>query len=311
MTALSLALGIHDEAITRFGSKDFCDAVEVEAAAVNAHQYRMFLLAMESLLQRQWEHYSFHGGNPITKLRQLEEKRICRYFPVHCMNMEGHGCRDERKHRTLVGSGAAGPLIDFIYRLICHSHCSIECYPITLALTGRFFVEMRKESATTEYEAAVDHLPCVFAVLLLITAKYRDDNFRSNRYFSQLAELSLMEWNALERLVIRVLRFNVNVPIYEYIAYEKLLLKEMMRQEEKKSVFASIDQSPRSEKMKSLMHLDSKIDISTLFVDHVEVAMKDNASFHSCGVTASSPSLRSQCPLLSVEDSPVSWRQSM
>ncbi|ESS69252.1 CYC2-like cyclin 6 [Trypanosoma cruzi Dm28c] len=311
MTALSLALGIHDQATTNFGFKDFCDTVEAEAAAANAHQYRMFLLAMESLLQRQWEHYCFHGGNHITKSQQLEEKRLCRYFSVYCMNVEGRGCSDEKKHRKLFGSGAAGPLIDFIYRLICHSHCSIECYPITLALMGRFFVEMRKESVATEYEAAVDHLPCVFAVLLLITAKYRDDNFRSNRYFSQLAELSLIEWNALERLVIRVLRFNVNVPFYEYVAYEKLLLKEMMRQEEKKCGFPSIDQSPRSEKMESLMHLDSKNDMSMLFVDHVEMAMKDNASFHSCGVTASSPSLRSQCPLMSVEDSPVSWRQGV
>ncbi|RNF18675.1 putative CYC2-like cyclin 6 [Trypanosoma conorhini] len=308
MTALSLVLPSLDQAVVGFESMDSCSVDDVEVAVENAHNCRMFLLAMEFLLQKQWEHYRPHDGGFSDAPQQMQEGELCQYFPVHQVPVRGSACCAEKQHRTLFGGGAAGLLRDFIYRLICHARCSIECYPITLALVDRFFVSLGKDSVAAEYEAAADHLPYVFAVLLLITAKYRDDRFRSNRYFSQLAEISLVEWNALERLVIRVLKFCVNVPVLEYFAYEKLLLAEMTRQEGRANALASLGQSPPPEKVTSSLRLGN--DAPTPGVDWAETASKDNTSFHSCGITASPPSLHSQCPPVSAESSPACWRRS-
>ncbi|RNF10043.1 putative CYC2-like cyclin 6 [Trypanosoma rangeli] len=305
MTALSLVLPTLDQTAVRFGCMHSCSVDDVEAAVQNAHTCRMFLLAMEVLLQKQWRHYQSHDSGMFATPQRMKEGELFQYFPFPCVSMRGRGSCFQKQRRTLSGSSAAGKLRDFIYRLICYARCSIECYPITLALVDRFYVSLRKESVATEYEAAVDHLPYVFAVLLLITAKYRDDKFRSNRYFSQLAGLSLVEWNALERLAIRVLKFSVNVSFFEYIAYEKLLLAEMTRQEGRVNALTSLDRDPRSEEVISLLRLDNKSDVFMACADQAAATNRENPSANSCGLTATTPSLRSQGPLASALSSPV------
>ncbi|KAH9586434.1 Cyclin PHO80-like [Trypanosoma melophagium] len=238
MTAISLSLVIPGP----YSAGD-CHTEE-EEAALNAQHCRAFLLAMEFLLQEQWIHNSnlvtstLHTQLKQKQKQQEEEKRkpidasvMQLYFPCRCM-FDKCGFNDDVRRRVFVGGGAAGPVRDFIYRLVCHTRCSVECYPLTLALIDRFFAALRKqELQTSAYMRNTGQMPYIFAVLLMLTVKFRDDNFRSNRYYSQMTEIPLKEWNALERFVFKVLGYDVRVPVNEYIAYEKLVLSEILKQE--------------------------------------------------------------------------------
>ncbi|KEG14187.1 putative CYC2-like cyclin 6 [Trypanosoma grayi] len=303
MTALSLSLFLPDSHAGEFRPTDTCNAEELEEAALNARHCRAFLLSLEFHLLRRWRRYSHQIGSSAPTRQHVRADLVQQYFPGLPVEAKRHASPNESNKPTFVGSGASGQLRDFIYRLLCHSRCSIECYPLALALSDVFFITLReKRLLAMEYEAAVNHLPCVFAVLLLLVAKCREDRIRSNRYFSQLVELPLGEWNALERLVFRVLQYDVRVPVSEYIAYEKVLLEDMaQREDEINASYLCRHPCPMGYGTSWVYRKDAVIGVEDSS-DYTEGATQENSSFNSCGATATPPFLYAPTP---TEDSPT------
>lgn len=106
---------------------------------------------------------------------------------------------------------------DYLQRIHKYFQCTDECYVIALVYIDRVG---KIDPAMTVCELNVHRL---LVLCVMLAAKFHDDVYYSNSYYSKVGGLSLKEVNALEAKFLKMLDWRVNVDLEEYKLYRSLV----------------------------------------------------------------------------------------
>jgi len=106
----------------------------------------------------------------------------------------------------------------YMQRLEKHMRCSPECYVLAM-----FYLD---KVVLRHPDYIISDLTVLRLIMtsLVVSAKYQDDVYCSNAFYAQVGGLSLTELNALEMLFIKLLNWELFVPVGEFQRhFEKLV----------------------------------------------------------------------------------------
>mmetsp|Transcript_56679 Transcript_56679/g.159019 ORF Transcript_56679/g.159019 Transcript_56679/m.159019 type:complete len:220 (-) Transcript_56679:24-683(-) len=111
-------------------------------------------------------------------------------------------------------------IFDYVVRLRKHFRCSLECFVVALVYMDR--------ASKRNPEIEVGGLTChrLLAASLTLAAKFLDDEFYSNRYYSDICGVPLRELNDLERAMLEMLCGELLVKPEEFDLYTRILGRE-------------------------------------------------------------------------------------
>lgn len=144
--------------------------------------------------------------------RRTELTELCRLI-ITAMNDICARNRDAQVGRTPFHSMQIPPmsLHDYSKRIFKYSHCSEECFPVTLILISRYLCRQPDSVKLSFYNS---HR--LFITALMISAKLRDDEYYSNAYYSSIGGVSPAEMNALELQLLKDLDWDLYVDAEEF-----------------------------------------------------------------------------------------------
>jgi len=93
----------------------------------------------------------------------------------------------------------------YVRRICFHSNCSEECFVIALIYIERL-IGRNKRFFINEF-----NVHRLILTSVMIAAKYFDDEHFDNSYYCRVGGLSCKEINELERVLLRMLNFNLHV----------------------------------------------------------------------------------------------------
>ncbi|EGC28342.1 hypothetical protein DICPUDRAFT_93345 [Dictyostelium purpureum] len=100
----------------------------------------------------------------------------------------------------------------YIARIIKYSPCSKECFIIILMYIDRLI--QKRNFIVNSYNIHRILITCV-----LVAAKYLDDIFYNNQFYSQVGGVSVKEINTMEIDLLKLLSFDVSARVNEYTVY--------------------------------------------------------------------------------------------
>lgn len=121
--------------------------------------------------------------------------------------------------RTVFHATKACPIgiCDYMKRLRTYFSCSIECYVLALVYIDRAI----KEEPRLVPDARSVHRLALTG--LLLAAKFQDDVFYSNRFYSQVGGVTVKELNGLEIVMLRILKHRLYVNLEEFAVYHNMV----------------------------------------------------------------------------------------
>lgn len=113
---------------------------------------------------------------------------------------------------------APGISIDeYLKRIQKYFVCSDECFVIALVYIDRI---SKMKSSIPVCKLTVHRL---LLISVMVAAKFHDDVYYSNKYYSKVGGISLKEVNALEAVFLKMMDWNVCVSGQEYKLYHRLV----------------------------------------------------------------------------------------
>jgi hypothetical protein len=105
----------------------------------------------------------------------------------------------------------------YIERLCKYFLCSEECFVLALVYIDR----ISKKDPSLNVSALTLHRLMLTATLIAVKA--HDDVYYPNTYYAKVGGLRVQELNAMEASMLRVLDWNIFVPVEEYQLYHGLI----------------------------------------------------------------------------------------
>lgn len=108
-------------------------------------------------------------------------------------------------------------IADYLKRIRKYFVCSDECFVMALVYVDRL---SKMESSVPVCKLTVHRL---LLISVMVAAKFHDDVYYSNKYYSKVGGISLKEVNALEAVFLKMMGWNVCVSGQEYELYHRLV----------------------------------------------------------------------------------------
>jgi hypothetical protein len=109
----------------------------------------------------------------------------------------------------------------YLERIRKYFLCSEECFVLALVYLDRV---TKTCTSVTLCDLTVHRL---VLVAILLAVKMQDDTYYSNAYYAKIGGLKLLELNALEIEMLKMLGWNVFVPVHEYQFYLGLVSHQL------------------------------------------------------------------------------------
>lgn len=100
---------------------------------------------------------------------------------------------------------------DYLKRLNRYSRCSIECFILALI----YIDKLTKINIIFNEESS--HR--ILFICLILAIKYLDDEIYTNKYYSEIGGLNLLEVNNLEKYTLELFKYNIHIKDKEYDIY--------------------------------------------------------------------------------------------
>ncbi|GAM28488.1 hypothetical protein SAMD00019534_116640, partial [Acytostelium subglobosum LB1] len=104
----------------------------------------------------------------------------------------------------------------YIARILKYSPCSKECFITTLMYIDRLIT--KRGFVVNSY-----NIHRILITGILVAAKYLDDIFYNNHFYSQVGGVSVKEINSLELDLLKLLSFDVGTDFQTYIEYSSAM----------------------------------------------------------------------------------------
>ncbi|EGC32734.1 hypothetical protein DICPUDRAFT_37885, partial [Dictyostelium purpureum] len=101
---------------------------------------------------------------------------------------------------------------DYVKRLVQYLGCSKSCFIIALIYLDRIVKE--KQVHINSY-----NIHRLYFSSILVSIKFYDDYFYPLEIYSRVGGVSIQETNKMERGLLELLNFNVNISLGEYNEY--------------------------------------------------------------------------------------------
>lgn len=108
-------------------------------------------------------------------------------------------------------------IAEYLKRIRKYFVCSDECFVMALVYVDRL---SKMESSIPVCKLTVHRL---LLISVMVAAKFHDDVYYSNKYYSKVGGISLKEVNALEAVFLKMMDWNVCMSGQEYELYHRLV----------------------------------------------------------------------------------------
>eukprot|EP00475_Leptophrys_vorax_P001911 TRINITY_DN1109_c0_g1_i1.p1 TRINITY_DN1109_c0_g1~~TRINITY_DN1109_c0_g1_i1.p1 ORF type:complete len:251 (+),score=43.23 TRINITY_DN1109_c0_g1_i1:161-913(+) len=126
------------------------------------------------------------------------------------------------------------PLKEYVKRIVKHINCSIETQVMSLIYLDRVCALFPKQFSINDRNV---HRLCL--TTLMLAAKFHDDAYYSNKFYSRVGGISVHEMNQLEAQFLVTVEFNLNIGESDYYTYHGSLMKRWADSEAKKAAVLS------------------------------------------------------------------------
>ncbi|KAA8492949.1 Cyclin-U4-1 [Porphyridium purpureum] len=154
----------------------------------------------------------------------LVEARIADTEEGYRSRTQGPGSGARQEYATLFHAATPPPIspVEYMHRVFKYAFCSSSCFIAALAYLER----IRRHNASLRLSNTNFHRLWITSVML--AAKFFDDVYYENTYYSRVGGISLDEMNALELEFLRTLNFELFIQPEEFSQFENELIGETL-----------------------------------------------------------------------------------